>query len=489
VTSSKETIKNLMNEVNKKFGAILQPKSPDSMLILKVDGYREYFKGNYQLLAYERVRICLRTKKEKLNLILTEIPTIHVDKNFPPLFKLAENEHVDYEAIKFSSPYFWYPPVPNLNKIIEKSYRGRGDKNKYFVKVPPQQKKVPLTVFRKRKMGTFFKKSDEVLILRSGNCNYKFRFRLIGCERLCKVFNEIILGEEATDNKATQPRNVTLKKFKKKELSKMNKQVKMHGLHKKTNKKYYKEAEKIADQYDTQEHLQGINTVFANYSFNYDKMMLFKQIRFGKGSIIQYLEVQCMLYHGAELLSEVVTSKQIYFNNNAMFNEWINFKNMRYCELPKKTRLSFNIVVTTVEDVKVIIGSVSINLFDEKGKFNSGIRDLNIWPFYSIDSRLGCMKEYFGISKDRNQGKIQMNTLFSKLFIEFETFSLPMHYTSRTDEDMKNKHFSNNPQDIIDKENLIDAQVLNEDLAMLKKYLHKNPLQDLSPHEKDILFK
>ena len=64
-----------------------------------------------------------------------------------------------------------------------------------------------------------------------------------------------------------------------------------------------------------------------------------------------------------------------------------------------------------------------------------------------------------------------------------------MYYTPRTDEDMKNKLFSNNPQDVIDKEKLVDAQVSNEDLALLKKYLHKNPLQDLSPIEKDILFK
>ena len=96
-----------------------------------------------------------------------------------------------------------------------------------------------------------------------------------------------------------------------------------------------------------------------------------------------------MLYHGAELLTDVVTSKQIYFKNSARFNEWIYFGNLRYLELPKKTRLSFNITLTTVENIKIVIGSVSMNLFDEQGKLNSGIRDLSIWPFYDIDSRLG----------------------------------------------------------------------------------------------------
>lgn len=304
------------------------------------------------------------------------------------------------------------------------------------------------------------------------------------------MFNEVIIGEEATDNKATTPRNVTLPKFKKKDFKNIAAISRLNNVHRKCKKHFYKNAEKSVKENDSVENLLNINSVFANYSFNYDKIALFKNIMFGKGSIIpQYLEVKCMLYHGCELLSEVVMSKKIQFKTNAKFNEWIYFDNMRYCELSKKTRLSFNIVLTSVENVKITIGSVSINLFDDQGKMNSGICDLNIWPFYEIDSRLGCMKEYYGVLKEKIKQKVNINTMFSKLYIEIESFVLPMYYSPRTDEDMKNKNFSNNPQDVIDKEKLIDAPVLNEDLAQLKRYLHKNPLQDLSSHEKDILFK
>ena len=87
------------------------------MLILKVDGYREYFKGNYQLLAYERVRLCLRSKKNKLNLILTEIPKVHIDKHFPPLFRMEENEPFDFRNLN-SSPFFWYPPLGDMKKLM-----------------------------------------------------------------------------------------------------------------------------------------------------------------------------------------------------------------------------------------------------------------------------------------------------------------------------------------------------------------------------------
>ena len=49
------------------------------------------------------------------------------------------------------------------------------------------------------------------------------------------------------------------------------------------------------------------------------------------------------------------------------------------------------------ENSRLTIGCVSLNLFDEKGMFRSGISDLNVWPFYEIDERLGCMKEYNGL--------------------------------------------------------------------------------------------
>jgi hypothetical protein len=44
------------------------------------------------------------------------------------------------------------------------------------------------------------------------------------------------------------------------------------------------------------------------------------------------------------------------------------------------------------------IGCVSMNLFDEKGRFKNGMRELNVWPFYELDERLGCMKEYNGLT-------------------------------------------------------------------------------------------
>lgn len=46
--------------------------------------------------------------------------------------------------------------------------------------------------------------------MHSGECNWKFKFKLIGLERVDVIFNEI-QKRVATDNLNTEPRNVTLK--------------------------------------------------------------------------------------------------------------------------------------------------------------------------------------------------------------------------------------------------------------------------------------
>jgi len=49
VTSTKEFIKNILRKVYEKYKVKIKAK-PNYDLILKADGYREYFEGNYQLL-------------------------------------------------------------------------------------------------------------------------------------------------------------------------------------------------------------------------------------------------------------------------------------------------------------------------------------------------------------------------------------------------------------------------------------------------------
>jgi hypothetical protein len=76
-----------------------------------------------------------------------------------------------------------------------------------------------------------------------------------------------------------------------------------------------------------------------------------------------------------------------------------------------------------------------MNLFSQSGRFKSGTKDLNVWPFYEVDERLGCMKEYNGLTLDQSklvtQSTSRIHNFFSKLTVQFQTFVHPMFYSSR----------------------------------------------------------
>ena len=57
--------------------------------------------------------------------------------------------------------------------------------------------------------GSTLTKADETMVLYSGECSFKFKFRLIGIERLNVLFKEMS-NFVATENKDTKPRNVQL---------------------------------------------------------------------------------------------------------------------------------------------------------------------------------------------------------------------------------------------------------------------------------------
>lgn len=111
-------------------------------------------------------------------------------------------------------------------------------------------------------------------------------------------------------------------------------------------------------------------------------------------------------------------------------------------------------VLVFKEAYELTIGCVSMNLFDEKKKFMSGVRDLNIWPFYEIDERLGCMKEYKGRSYDPKEERDDIirniHNEFTKVVLEFESFICPMYYSSRDINQINQWKLTKNEDDIND---------------------------------------
>jgi len=170
-----------------------------------------------------------------------------------------------------------------------------------------------------------------------------FWFRLIGFEWLSKVFNEFEF-QTATYNAETNPRNLTIIQITSSEIKNQKAAPpKLHSIYKKYKQKQ-KEEKKI--------HIHspfanfGFNNNFKSYDFEWNMYENHKDKK--KLSFVPWsLQIQCFLYHGCEELTEQVWSKEIMFHTNSKFDQWINFGDLRYCQLPKNTRLSFNIHLTT----------------------------------------------------------------------------------------------------------------------------------------------
>ena len=180
------------------------------------------------------------------------------------------------------------------------------------------------------------------------------------------------------------------------------------------------------------------------------------------------IRVDCTLYHGCDPLlhdsGSTRKSKEVYLSQTVCFDQQIMFEGLRYCQIPIKTRLAFSITLVFQENAELIIGCVSINLFDEKGQFRSGIQDLNIWPFYSIDERLGCMKEYNGMtSRDYryHNARNTLHLLFSKLLVGFESFICPMIYSSRDERKISIYKLTKTKEDSDDEEMLKQKPIEN----------------------------
>ena len=199
-----------------------------------------------------------------------------------------------------------------------------------------------------------------------------------------------------------------------------------------------------------------IRRPFCNFADQYETIRKYKKVLrwdFGNYTPIK-LRVDCVLYHGCDPLLDgdesTRKSKEVYLSQTVSFNQVIKFRDLRYCQIPIKTRMAFSITLIFQENAELVIGCVSTNLFDERGQFRSGIQDLNIWPFYSIDERLGCMKEYHGMTQanyEKHQARNTLHLLFSKLIVSFDGFICPMIYSSRDERNLGQYNLTKTPED------------------------------------------
>lgn len=72
-----------------------------------------------------------------------------------------------------------------------------------------------------------------------------------------------------------------------------------------------------------------------------------------------------------------------------------------------------------------IIASTNFQIFDVSGNFKSGVKSLNLWPFYRHEARLVCSGEFWGI-RETFEGQEKIASEFARLVVETQKFENDM---------------------------------------------------------------
>ena len=75
-----------------------------------------------------------------------------------------------------------------------------------WVDCPIDKEKISITRHRFMNGGTTKARSNQEVVVESGECNVQFKFKLVGLERINKIFDEFSL-QVSTNNRAIDPRN------------------------------------------------------------------------------------------------------------------------------------------------------------------------------------------------------------------------------------------------------------------------------------------
>lgn len=120
----------------------------------------------------------------------------------------------------------------------------------------------------------------------------------------------------------------------------------------------------------------------------------------------------------------------------------------------------------------MVIGSTCFQIFNEHGRFNSGLHHVKLWPFYALDERTSCVGEFNGVMGSNDKTNIKD---VASLTFALQDFNMPMFASVRDNYIMKEKYgFPEIFQCSTDAEWNLKPQT--EDLANLQFLLNSDPL-------------
>lgn len=507
VSTVNEAIEDLAYQLKKNFNFNLNPLNPKNQLTFKVQGRKEYFTGNYPMLAYRSVRSSLRGM-ENLPVNLTEVP---IDLDMPPSPYVEDDE-----PLNSLYNFFMHYQDVNIPKYPINYSEIKQEKPRFEL----LQDFSPLQI-RKEATIDLLKGTNLQNVAFSGECDWPFRIKICGIESLYNLFVEAFRGS-ATHNGTETPSYVVMPKLQeKKSEKKKDKRKSSSGLgnlergdtvpllkskkHQK-NKDEFPERSPYINQGGSNNLSKSLsdefNLPFTPYMLKYDVRILY----------------------GEDVLNECGRRTEYSpFAYSSRIMQTITFP-IKVSEIPLESRVAISVYAVSQNSESFLIGSCARPIFDCRGIMITGMHGLNLWPFYKIEERITCMQEFWGISTDYISEReyfgrgVSAYTHCAKVYVNFDSYSSKEIIWSRKDYSYLQKIYKclaqpKKRQGILlrtrfradskfqytsgdiggdheeEKEmKYVKSRPQIEELASLEKVLLKDPLETLSKEEKKLLF-
>lgn len=327
-------------------------------------------------------------------------------------------------------------------------------------------------------------------VIYSGENDFLYRIRIIGVDNILQLFSTFHdsiseMGFAASDKRLEDVKGEAVGK------KKSNSVFLRMGKH--TSK--IADFQLNANSKESGKHLKEQN---SKNHFNHDGMFSHLQTmsRAFSLSFIPYMvKIECSLCLGSEVLATVMETKPVPFSLNPRFYEWIQFSNIRISYLPLETRLIFHLKVFSEDGQSLIIGATVLKLYNDRSRFRAGLQELNLWPFHKIENEFTCIGEYYGLVDKSQEENVSKMKEYARLYVQHDEFGLPMFYSLRDHEYMKNVGYPainfNPTQSSTENTNIIlsrnEISIL-EDIANRKINSSKKKAV-LSPEERKVLIK
>ena len=280
------------------------PNNAEKILVLKFSGFSDYLLDSYKLKDYKRINSELGKKVIFIKLLLTEIPPIKKNKNFPPLYKIRNTEEFDFTKLENSSLMYLYPPKKvaeeskNLDDNLQAKYQ---DKDGKWVSKKLPSFFTPNSTNQKSKFKNSFLVKRKEQFLKSSGMQFPFRFKIIGFEKLWNVFDCLIYWDDEKISQEMDRNNFMLQPQFLKPL-KTKEDVQVEDVPAKSLLKRYLE------NLDTK--LGEFWSIYHNFGCNVHLNEVFKVLEFEEKNYVPLnIFLKCHLYLGSELLHKPIYTK------------------------------------------------------------------------------------------------------------------------------------------------------------------------------------